>query len=344
MRITVGLPVYNGADYLAVALDSILSQTDADFEIVVSEGGSTDATREILLGYAVNDPRVRYMPTPTKLTQVENCNRVLELARTEWVQFMCHDDVMLPGALRKICEAIQRCPDSVALVGHSSAPLFRAGLVYDLSKNSPQALSWSPGKAPFGLPKAGGEEKIYGAAECALRTLSLRACPPFPALTNAAVRKSALAEIGGFDSRFAQFDTRAWHRILLRHDYAYLPDQLSLTRIHGAQVTAKLKNQLRTTMDALRFWPEYIDEARAVGFKIPKSARWLPWIKAGSEAAAHIYMSLRKSQWAACLRMFRELPWRLKLISPFLLFRVWWAERRRVALFREHLSFQELYP
>lgn len=344
MRITVGLPVYNGADYLAAALDSILAQSDADFEIVVSEGGSTDSTREILLSYAAKDARVRYMATPTKLTQVENCNRVLEIAGTEWVQFMCHDDILLPGALRKISEVIQRSPDTVALLGHRSAPLFGDRTTFDLSASPPQALPWAPGEAPFGLPGSSGQERVFTSSECASSTLSLQAGPALPALTTAAVRKSALLAIGGFDPRYAQFDTRAWHRIVLRHNYAYLPDQLSLTRIHGAQVTAKLKNQLRTAEDALIFWPEYIDEARAVGFKIPVSAHWLTWLKAGSEAAAQIYMSLCKSQWASCRRMFWELPWRLKLLSPFLLFRVWRAESRRVVVFRQHLSFQELYP
>jgi len=74
MRISVGLPVYNGADYLPAALDSILSQEEVDFELVVSEGGSTDATPTILREYAARDTRVRYLPALGRLAQAENWN------------------------------------------------------------------------------------------------------------------------------------------------------------------------------------------------------------------------------------------------------------------------------
>lgn len=344
MRLTVGLPVYNGADYLSAALDSILSQEGADFELVVSEGGSTDATPAILRDYAARDARVRYLPTATRLSQVENCNRVLELARTEWVQFMCHDDILLPGALRKISETIARCPESTALLGHGAATLFNDRLAYDPAVNPPAILPWTPGSSPFGTSFASAKEICFSPRDAVTPVLSLRSGPPLPALTTAAVRRSALLAIGGFDPRYAQFDTRAWHRLLIRHDYAYLPAPLSLTRIHGAQVTAKLKNQLRTTMDALSFWPDYVEEAWAAGFAIPLSARWLPWLKAGSEAAIQIYVSANKSRWAAVRQIFWELPWRLKFLAPLLLLRVWRAERRRTATLRAFFSFRELYP
>jgi glycosyltransferase involved in cell wall biosynthesis len=57
--ISVVMGVYNGASTLAATLDSILGQTERDFECIVVDDGSTDATPEILVGYAARDPRVR---------------------------------------------------------------------------------------------------------------------------------------------------------------------------------------------------------------------------------------------------------------------------------------------
>ncbi|MDP9347873.1 MAG: glycosyltransferase, partial [Gemmatimonadota bacterium] len=58
-RISVALPVYNGADYVGEALDNILSQDFEDFELVISENSSTDDTPGILAEYARRDSRVR---------------------------------------------------------------------------------------------------------------------------------------------------------------------------------------------------------------------------------------------------------------------------------------------
>jgi len=210
--------------------------------------------------------------------------------------------------------------------------------------NPPAILPWSPGDSLFEASFASAKETHFSPRDTVSPVLSLRSGPPLPALTTAAVRRSALLAIGGFDARYAQFDTRAWPRLLIRHDYAYLPSPLSLTRIHAAQVTAKLKNQLRTTMDALGFWPEYVKEAKAAGFVIPLSARLLPWLKAGSEAAVQIYVSANKSQWAVVCRLCWELPWQLKLLVPFLFLRVWRTERRRTRFLRTCIPFRELYP
>ena len=60
----IGLPVYNGADYLSDALDSILAQTFTNFEVVICDNASTDATAEIARSYAAADSRVRFETGP----------------------------------------------------------------------------------------------------------------------------------------------------------------------------------------------------------------------------------------------------------------------------------------
>ena len=59
-RVSIGMPVYNGAAFLKESLDSLLSQTYGDFELIISDNASTDETESICRSYAAGDPRVRY--------------------------------------------------------------------------------------------------------------------------------------------------------------------------------------------------------------------------------------------------------------------------------------------
>ena len=67
-KISVGLPVYNGANYLAAAIESILGQTYPDFELVISDNASSDGTADICQAYARRDGRIRYIRQPRAFT------------------------------------------------------------------------------------------------------------------------------------------------------------------------------------------------------------------------------------------------------------------------------------
>ena len=59
--VTLGLPVYNGAEVLSRCLDSLLAQTFPDFELIIADNGSSDDTPRIAAGYVRRDPRIRYV-------------------------------------------------------------------------------------------------------------------------------------------------------------------------------------------------------------------------------------------------------------------------------------------
>jgi hypothetical protein len=99
--VSVGLPVYNGARYLAEAVDSLLAQTLGDFEIVISDNASTDETERICRAYAARDPRIRYVRSETNRGLLWNFRRVLELARGPYFKWMAHDDKCAPEFLRR---------------------------------------------------------------------------------------------------------------------------------------------------------------------------------------------------------------------------------------------------
>ncbi|MBE9190999.1 glycosyltransferase family 2 protein [Gloeocapsopsis crepidinum LEGE 06123] len=113
-RVSIGMPVYNGAIYLKQALDSLLAQTFQDFELIVSDNGSTDATAEICRAYADQDSRIRYYRNEQNLGAGWNFNRVLELANSKYFRWACHDDMCAPELLQQ-CVEILDCNPAVVL-------------------------------------------------------------------------------------------------------------------------------------------------------------------------------------------------------------------------------------
>jgi glycosyltransferase involved in cell wall biosynthesis len=110
---SIGVPVYNGERYLGQALDSLLAQDVEDFEVIVCDNASTDATAEIASGYAARDDRVRYVRNPRNLGLAGNFNRTFELSRGRYFKWAAHDDWHPPQMLRRCTEVLERDPSAV---------------------------------------------------------------------------------------------------------------------------------------------------------------------------------------------------------------------------------------
>ena len=79
-RLSLGLPVYNGEEYLAESLDALLGQTFEDFELIISDNASTDGTDEICRRYAEKDSRIRYVRQPKNIGATPNHNFVFDVS------------------------------------------------------------------------------------------------------------------------------------------------------------------------------------------------------------------------------------------------------------------------
>jgi glycosyltransferase involved in cell wall biosynthesis len=82
--VSIGMPVYNEERYLEQALQSLLSQSFENFELIISDNASTDRTCEICLTYAAKDPRVRYSRMEINLGASVNFNRVFQLSSSAY--------------------------------------------------------------------------------------------------------------------------------------------------------------------------------------------------------------------------------------------------------------------
>lgn len=103
-RVSLGMPVFNGEKYLALTLDSILAQTYTDFEVVISDNGSTDGTQQICESYAAKDTRIKYHRNPKNIGIAPNFNRAFELSS--------YDDLLAPEFIAKCVEGLDQYPDA----------------------------------------------------------------------------------------------------------------------------------------------------------------------------------------------------------------------------------------
>jgi glycosyltransferase involved in cell wall biosynthesis len=98
-RVSIGMPVYNGENYIISSLDSLLAQDFREFELIISDNASTDSTEQICLGYASSDHRIRYVRQPVNRGAPANFQFVLEQARADLFMWAAADDVFYPNHL-----------------------------------------------------------------------------------------------------------------------------------------------------------------------------------------------------------------------------------------------------
>jgi len=142
-KVSVGMPVYNGERFVAEALDSILSQTYGDFELIISDNASTDSTEEICRLYAGRDRRIRYFRNPKNLGVGRNFRRTFELSSGEYFKWAAADDLCAPEFL-KHCVEVLNGDSSVAIAFPRTAIIDEFGCKVSDNADSVDLQSPSP--------------------------------------------------------------------------------------------------------------------------------------------------------------------------------------------------------
>jgi glycosyltransferase involved in cell wall biosynthesis len=142
-RVSIGLPVYNGENYVAESLDALLGQSYEDFELIISDNASTDGTADICRRYGKQDSRIRYVRQPRNIGLAPNHNFVFQQSRGELFKWAASDDLYGRDLLRCCVDALDAHPEVV--LAHSwEAAIDKAGnvtqaLEYPLATDSPRA-------------------------------------------------------------------------------------------------------------------------------------------------------------------------------------------------------------
>lgn len=113
-KVSIGLPVYNGEQFIQRRIDSILAQTFTDFELIISDNASTDHTSVICEDYAKKDKRIRYIRQEQNMGPYWNFYFVLEQARYEYFVWAAADDFWYPDFLKKNINILESKKNVVA--------------------------------------------------------------------------------------------------------------------------------------------------------------------------------------------------------------------------------------
>jgi glycosyltransferase involved in cell wall biosynthesis len=141
--VTVGMPVYNGESTLREAIESFLSQTLEDIELIISDNASTDGTAAICEEYAARDPRVRYIRNSKNIGGADNYNAIFRMARGKFFNWAPCDDVVLPRFLETCVEALEANPKAV-LAYTKAAMIDTEGNRIHEYERATLGIPWSP--------------------------------------------------------------------------------------------------------------------------------------------------------------------------------------------------------
>jgi glycosyltransferase involved in cell wall biosynthesis len=234
-RLSVVIPAYQNADFIAATVRSVLSQQYGDFELVVADHSSTDATLAVL-GTFASDPRLRILNTPTGGGAEANWRRVTEAATGEYLKLLPGDDVLYPGALEAHVAALDAHP-SVVLV------------------SSPRDIIDARGKVT--VPNRGLQgiaRRVQPGAD-AIRQTVRRGTNVFGEPGCVTVRRAVLEESGGWDARFPYLiDQTTYSKVLLHGDYLPVDRTLAAFRVNQGQWSVALVNDQSAQVKAYHAW------------------------------------------------------------------------------------------
>jgi hypothetical protein len=218
---TVALPVYNRQALVGAAIQSALAQEVEKLEVLVVDNCSEDGTWDVVNSY--RDPRIRAVRNERNVGLFGNFNRCLELARTEYLRFLCSDDRLIPGCLLHEIRVLERNP-GVALLSTKGREIREDG-----SEIREIGDYLVPGIYP-------GRQVI----PAALWVLSQYAnTNVFNYPSGITIRREAAERAGRFDERFRLVaDVDYWFRILMHGDLAVVDRLGCEVTIHSAQESA----------------------------------------------------------------------------------------------------------
>lgn len=116
-KVTVGVPVYNGASGLEASLKCLSDQTHDDFQVIISENGSSDRSREIAESFAAVDSRFKVIRHEQTIPAMDNFNCVLQHCDTEYFMWRAHDDLSDANYIERLADELDRSPGSILAVG-----------------------------------------------------------------------------------------------------------------------------------------------------------------------------------------------------------------------------------
>ncbi|OGW77814.1 MAG: hypothetical protein A2Z83_05645 [Omnitrophica bacterium GWA2_52_8] len=216
------MPVYNGAEYLEEAVESILRQTYSNFDFLIIDDASGDGTAGLLKKIAAGEKRTRIITNPVRKQLAAALNQGIESAGGKYIAMMNCDDISLPGRIERQVEFLKTHPD-----------IDVCGTWYERFNGIKERVDLET-----------EHEKI--------KTLLFRTCPvchPSVMFRKEALERSGLRYCEEFN--FAE-DFEFWTRLVEKCHFANVPEVLLRYRIHANQTVVRYEQNHMAKVDAIR--------------------------------------------------------------------------------------------
>ncbi len=218
---SVTICCYNSGKYLRETIDSIISQTYTNWEIIAVNDGSSDNTEEIIFDYIHQGIPITYFKQENKGFASAR-NKAMELAKGDWIAIIDHDDICLLNRLQIQAKHIRENPNAKLFFGntiHFKDDGVEIRRQFDVI--NPDGLDWSAGKAMNNF-------LIYGC---------------FMASSVVVYSKKAALSIGGFNTKYKYvLDADFFKRMGSKYDMHAGKETLAKWRVHANQTTQRVGN------------------------------------------------------------------------------------------------------
>jgi glycosyltransferase involved in cell wall biosynthesis len=232
--VTICMPVYNTAEYIAQAIDSALAQTYTDLELLIVDNASTDTTYDIAMAAAQKDGRVRVVRNDSNLGHNANFNKSFQLARGTWIKILCGDDWLEPDCVERTMAFARLGPQLMSgteryiLPPQMSAPIRELYLEYFRT----HALL---------LTRRFPGQRVISADDFAdlLAEDPTMNCLGTP---SAMFQKAAFERVGGFNPALITLDDWEFYARIAQHTGVInVPEAISNYRIHETSISKALE-------------------------------------------------------------------------------------------------------
>jgi glycosyltransferase involved in cell wall biosynthesis len=236
-QVSICLPVYNGAKYLANSIQSAISQSFSDFELLIADDCSSDDTRQIAADFAKKDSRIKFWTNDTNLGHYGNYNACLNKATGKFIKLFAQDDLLAPDLLKKMVDVFENNPD-ISLISCARKWIDAKGQeilpVLDIEKRL---------TSPFAKDTSiSGKQAIVSTLTEQVNWLG----EP----SNQMFRRSHLGS--GFDETFRQLGDFEYNcRLLAQGNYYFMAEKLCQFRKHLDSWTTVNSKRLNTNLEWL---------------------------------------------------------------------------------------------
>ena len=312
--VSVIVPFFNAARFFWETVESVLGQTYDDWELILIDDGSTDASTEMARDWAATNDRIFYLEHPGHENRGASMARNLGIqeARGEFIAFLDADDIWLPDKLERQVEIMSRHPEAAVVFG---------GTKYWYSWSDAEQGSQADQEIPLGIPA----DRVFDPPELLEGMISGRTCVPCTCAI--LVRKEKAESVGNMEGAFpALFDDQVFYTKLFLAYPVYVYDACdNFYRQHPHSMCAQASETTTEVVAHQRFlhWMvEYLEQQSVDDENLWRALARKNWLIGGLDEHVTPMRVWNRRRWVKkqCLRLER-------LVVPAPLQRWIWARR-----------------